>query len=381
ATSYTLFRSISSSGPFTPIQAGLISTTFTDTTLSPSTTYFYQVTAVNAAGSSSPSNTVSLTTTEDEGTEPPAPTLSIASVTATSATLSWSSVFGATSYTLFRSISSSGPFTPIQAGLISTTFTDTTLSPSTTYFYQVTAVNAAGSSSPSNTVSVTREALTNMEAYNQFDPITKDVIVFGINGSGVSFGPITPTSVVKTLWEGDNSVDKNPNDINNGNAELVTFTTSDTFGNSIVLVEKGREDNKENKNTNDIKKEDAELRTFTINDTFGNSIVLVEKVKRDGNQIKVQVISVQHNGGEIITMPSNTKMFEWTVDENGNIEKLEQKMTVQKGEITEQVTAKFDGNKNQTVIHFDHLHIKLVKHGLVLLQMFTHNNDLIIKTS
>src|SRR5262249_48372449 len=73
---YSVFRSVTSG--FTPsaanqIASGITGTAFTNSGLTASTTYFYRVTAVNAAGSSTPSNHASATTPAAAGGPPPPP--------------------------------------------------------------------------------------------------------------------------------------------------------------------------------------------------------------------------------------------------------------------------------------------------------------------
>ena len=41
------------------------------------------------------------------------------------------------------------------------------------------------------------------EAFNQFDPVSKDVVVYGVDSTGKIFGPIAPTSVAQTTWDPD----------------------------------------------------------------------------------------------------------------------------------------------------------------------------------
>jgi hypothetical protein len=64
---------------------------------------------------------------------------------ANSAAFSWNPVPGASFYYIRTSLTlpSGGPYGYIQ-NITPTTFTDTGLNPGTTYYYQVTAVNAAG---------------------------------------------------------------------------------------------------------------------------------------------------------------------------------------------------------------------------------------------
>jgi len=84
----------------------------------------------------------------------PAP-IAVGTVTTTSIELSWPSVAGATSYQLYRDSSATGSFTTQIYDGRDTGFTDSGLTPNATFFYEVKATNASGSSSPSPVVSVT----------------------------------------------------------------------------------------------------------------------------------------------------------------------------------------------------------------------------------
>jgi uncharacterized membrane protein/phosphodiesterase/alkaline phosphatase D-like protein len=71
--------------------------------------------------------------------------------------VSWSSVSGATGYRVERSPDGTSAWA--QAGTVATsTFTDSNLIPSTTYFYRVSALNGPSSSAPSSPVSATTQA-------------------------------------------------------------------------------------------------------------------------------------------------------------------------------------------------------------------------------
>jgi len=172
-SSYSVFRSTTSG--FTPSSSNQVGTatgtTFSNTGLTASTTYFFKVEAVDAAGSSAASAQASATTSAGSSctTVPSAP----AGLTATAASssginLSWTAVTPPTncsisSYAVFRSTTSG--FTPSSSNQIATvtsgtTFSDTGLTASTTYYYKVEAVDAAGSSAASAQASATTSAST-----------------------------------------------------------------------------------------------------------------------------------------------------------------------------------------------------------------------------
>jgi fibronectin type 3 domain-containing protein len=160
-TNYTVYRSTVSG--FTPSAANRIAqptgTSYTDAGLAAGT-YYYLVTAQDAAGNvSTPSNQASGTVTGD--TIPPtAPTNLAATTSISSASLTWTAStdnVGVTNYNVYRSTVSG--FTPSLANRIAqptgTSYTDSGLAPGT-YYYLVTAQDAAGNvSSPSNQASAT----------------------------------------------------------------------------------------------------------------------------------------------------------------------------------------------------------------------------------
>jgi len=126
-------------------------TSFSDTGLTPSTTYSYVVTAIDAAmNESAPSNTANATTPASSDTTPPtAPTNLVANVaSSTQIDLTWNAStdnFGVTNYRVKRGGA-------VVAQPTSPNHSDTGLTPSTSYSYVVTAVDAAGNeSAASNT--------------------------------------------------------------------------------------------------------------------------------------------------------------------------------------------------------------------------------------
>lgn len=160
ASSYTIFRSTTNG--FTPgssnqIASGVTATSFMDTGLQPSTVYYYKVEAVNGSGSSGPSNQASATTSSGCSTPPAPGNLSANAASANQINLSWNASSGAASYTVFRSTTNNftaSSSNEIVSGITTTAYSDASLTPSTTYYYRVDAVDSCGdASSASNQAS------------------------------------------------------------------------------------------------------------------------------------------------------------------------------------------------------------------------------------
>src|SRR5262249_54630639 len=129
---------------------------FTDTGLTDGTTYYYQVTAVNAAGESTRSGEVSAMPVAP----PSAPTGVAATAGNTQIRLNWTASQGAASYNVYRGASPGAEGAPaIITGIMTTSFTDTGLTDGITYYYRVTAVNPGGESGQSAEVSATAQFL------------------------------------------------------------------------------------------------------------------------------------------------------------------------------------------------------------------------------
>jgi titin len=129
--------------------AGTGAVSFTNAGLSSSTTYRYSVRVYNAGGFGAWSADVNGTTLAAPPAAPAVPT--VATLTATSLTLNWGTVTGATSYTVQRATDAA--FT---ANVVTTTSTTaslnvTGLTGNTTYYFHVSASNAGGPSAYSGT--------------------------------------------------------------------------------------------------------------------------------------------------------------------------------------------------------------------------------------
>jgi len=160
-TKYDVYRSTTSG--FTPSSANRIAqptgTTYTDSGLAAGT-YYYKVTAEDAAGNIGPAGNEASGTATADTTPPTAPTSLNATASAGQVALAWGAstdAGGIARYAVYRSTTSG--FTPSTANRIAqpsgTSYVDTGLAPGT-YYYKATADdNAGNTSAPSNEASAT----------------------------------------------------------------------------------------------------------------------------------------------------------------------------------------------------------------------------------
>jgi hypothetical protein len=156
ALTYNVKRGTTSGGPYTNI-INRTATVDMDIGL-PYGTYYYVVSAVNAAGESANSAEASATL----GCSVLAAPGDLA-VTAENGqlVLTWAAVSNnviastanAVSYNVLRATSSAGPFVLVAAGVTTTSFTDGTITNQNLYYYEVQTVNACGASTNSAPVS------------------------------------------------------------------------------------------------------------------------------------------------------------------------------------------------------------------------------------
>jgi fibronectin type 3 domain-containing protein len=183
-SSYTIYGG-TTANPTTVIASGVTGTSYTNSGLVASTTYYYLVEALDSYGTSAASNQASAATPGGSCTTvPSAPTgLVAAASSSTSIGLTWTAVTppancSISSYSVYGSTTNG--FTPSSSNLLSSTVTSTSysntgLSASTTYYYVVKASDADGTSAASTQASAETQP-----------PITGPGVSINAGGAAVS---------------------------------------------------------------------------------------------------------------------------------------------------------------------------------------------------
>ena len=144
ATSYKVYRATSQNGTYS-LLGTVTATSYINTGAKAGVTYYYKVKAVNSAGESAYSNTVS-GQSKAVTPKPSAPVVKIGhSATSGKPMLTWNAVSGATSYKVYRATTKNGAYSVINTTK-ALTYTNTGAALGTTYYYKVEALNAAGKS-------------------------------------------------------------------------------------------------------------------------------------------------------------------------------------------------------------------------------------------
>ena len=193
-TNYKIYRSTGSGTETLLTTVGNV-LSYNDTQVTNGITYFYRVTAVNSVGEGPVSNEASASPASPNATPPQPPTgLTATAVSSYQINLSWqapSNTGGADlmGYKIERSNDGGSTWNNIisNTGNSATTYSDTGLQPVTSYTYRVSAVNYAGTSSPSNTATAT--TLTVLVGEWKFEGNTLDTSGYGNNGvnNGATF--------------------------------------------------------------------------------------------------------------------------------------------------------------------------------------------------
>src|SRR5256886_1920178 len=162
-TNYKIYRGTTSGGETLKTTIGNV-LTYSDTTVTNGLTYYYQVSAVNAAGEGPRSNEASAVPSAPPPppSPPSAPTNLVATAGNAQVGLTWQAPgsnggSAITNYKIYRGTSSNGETLIATIGNV-LTYTDTAVSNGVTYYYQVSAVNNVGEGPRSNEASATPSA-------------------------------------------------------------------------------------------------------------------------------------------------------------------------------------------------------------------------------
>ncbi len=158
---FKIERATSSSGPWSLIATlGANVTSYSNTGLAASTTYYYRAYAYNTAGNSGYSNTA-YATTQSSATIPNAPgSITASAASSSQINLAWAdNSTNESGFNIERATSSSGPWSLLATlGANVTSYSNTGLAASTTYYYRAYAYNTAGNSGYSNTAYATTQS-------------------------------------------------------------------------------------------------------------------------------------------------------------------------------------------------------------------------------
>jgi fibronectin type 3 domain-containing protein len=230
ASGYSIYRALELKDESFSYWGNATSTSYNDTGLTQGTTYYYKIVAYNQYGESVLSTTAYATTSESIPSTPS--NVSASARSSSSITVSWLDVLGVTSYNVYRSQTQSGSYTRIHTVYVSSTsdtdtsYTDTGLLPTTTYYYKVSASNGVGespqsasayattwsssvssSSPPSAPTGVSAYKLSLEEVYVSWYPVSGAVeyVVYWATSAGGTYyydGTTSDTYFISENWSG-----------------------------------------------------------------------------------------------------------------------------------------------------------------------------------
>jgi hypothetical protein len=171
----------------TSVATNITGTTYTDTGLSPNVEYTYVVTPNNSSGAGS---TLSIT----QCTLPTMASISVTSFTATQIVLAYTGIY--------TNVSITRNGTAIATNITGTTYTDTGLTPHTSYTYVVTPYNSSGYAG--STIAITKGTLPNLTSLSVTSFTASQVVLtYGGNYTNVSItrdGTAIATNITGTTY-------------------------------------------------------------------------------------------------------------------------------------------------------------------------------------
>jgi fibronectin type 3 domain-containing protein len=176
ATSYQVLRAPDGTNNYSTVGPNVSGTSYTDTGLTLSASYDYEIEATNSAGTSAASPSTEYIVAPDAATG-----VTARASSSTSVSVSWNAVSGAQGYEVDRSTSSNGTYSAVATNLATTTYTDTSVSANSTYYYKVVASNAGGPGPASSAASTATPLLS-----NSFEGGSNGTAISSSNSNGAS---------------------------------------------------------------------------------------------------------------------------------------------------------------------------------------------------
>ncbi|MGO8671226.1 MAG: fibronectin type III domain-containing protein, partial [Capsulimonadaceae bacterium] len=238
ATAYVVYMGTASGGESAFATVGPPpATSYTNTGLASGTIFYYKVAAVNGGGTSPES-------TEARAMTAPAATSGIGQVT-----LTWTESSSATSYSVFRGLSSGGESaTPIAADQTTGSYANTGLATGTRYYYTVAAINSAGTLAVSGEASMITAPAEPICLTVQAETNENQLVWVGGDDSATSFNIYrstvsgeegnTPAGTSTAAYYADNDEQNFPNTgLTNGTVYYYTVAGVNAGGTGPMSVE------------------------------------------------------------------------------------------------------------------------------------------------
>jgi hypothetical protein len=224
--------------------------------------------------------------------------------------------------------------------------------------------DAGVTESPAKSITV-RIDRTAPDVSTQFDPVGKDLLVFGHDGgSGLASGLLAASTHGPVAAGASSSLQASPPT----SVQPALWTSADDPPDV----------------TSDAGSRPSELRTYAISDLAGNTTVLIVKVRRpvpDESQIRARLVSIQYGKSPPTTFGDNLEVFDWTVARDQSLATLDELIRLGLGPSRQVIEAHYTTRQAHTDITIRNPRLQPVIHkpGLDLLRLVTSKGQLSIE--